>query len=344
MKSVKVIILNNLPLESGIGHYAHLLFESMKPDSELLNFPNKPDLLNGSFDGRVVDPLTNSRIINVLTRQIVNRTTIRYIDEFDGVVHYAGHLMFPIGNYTARNRIGTFHDLIPLEYSESGFITSLHLRRNLRAMLDIPNVIVFTEWMRNKLIENHVYNGRIYVVPHGYAKWFEKVEFDNTHKVFPKKEGERYILSVSTDQPRKNLKILPSVMKTLGAGYKLVRIGPMVSDSITFNRLSPKQLVQAYRSCDVLIFPSLDEGFGTPMIEAFAAGIPVAASDIAIFREIGGDAVEYFDPNNPEEAAEAIRRIMADRERYVKKSLERAKLYSPELFTHRMHKVYNSII
>ncbi len=345
---MKALILNNLPIETGIGHYAYMLLESMKPDVELINFlPTKHDRQNLTFYGEMVESFTNSRTINFLARQMVNRTIIKRIDEFDGLIHYAAPSMFPVGNYSAENRLGTIHDMFPLEYSYkhcNSFIMSLYLRKSLTATLKIPNVIVFTEWMRDKLRENYSYAGKIYVVPHAYAKWFDKLDVERTTEVFPKKEGEHYILSVSTDKPRKNLKILPEVMNILGVGYKLVRVGPGVSDSITLDHLSPIQLAQVYRSCDALIFPSLDEGFGYPIVEAFASALPVAASDIPVFKEIGGNAVEYFDPNKPEDAAEALKKIISDKEKYVKKSIERAKLYSPELFAQRMREVYNSII
>ena len=339
---MKVLILNNLPNETGIGRYAQELYDSLYPESELINFPSKTDLLTGSFSGKVLKPTTNSKVINAIARPVVQRKIVNYIDSFPGVVHYAGHSMYPLGKHSAENRIGTIHDLIPLENFD-GLMSTIYYRRNIRAMLDIPNIIVLTEIMKKKLLQEHHYSGRVFVVPHGYSRIFDSTHSKENFIPFQREMDKHYILSVSSDQPRKNLKILPAVMKILGPSYKLVRVGPAMPGTIAFDRVSSSQLVEIYRSCDVMIFPSLDEGFGIPMVEAFASALPVAASDIPVFREIGGDAVEFFDPNKPGEADEAVKRIMEDKEKYKAKSLERGRIYSPELFAERMRHIYDEI-
>jgi glycosyltransferase involved in cell wall biosynthesis len=60
-------------------------------------------------------------------------------------------------------------------------------------------------------------------------------------------------------------------------------------------------LNQLYQKAELFVFPSLYEGFGFPLLEAFNAGCPVAASNTSCFKEVGGDAVLYFDPCNAEE-------------------------------------------
>ncbi len=56
----------------------------------------------------------------------------------------------------------------------------------------------------------------------------------------------------------------------------------------------------------VAAFPTLAEGFGLPVVEAMARGVPVAASDLPVFREIAGTWPRYFNPNDPADAARAI--------------------------------------
>lgn len=63
-----------------------------------------------------------------------------------------------------------------------------------------------------------------------------------------------------------------------------------------------------YRACDKMVFPSLFEGLGLPIIEALACGASVACSDIPIFHEIAGDTVDYFDPYSIEDIAESLNR------------------------------------
>jgi glycosyltransferase involved in cell wall biosynthesis len=61
-----------------------------------------------------------------------------------------------------------------------------------------------------------------------------------------------------------------------------------------------------------LVFPSLFEGFGIPVLEAMAAGVPVCCSDATCLPEVGGDAVLYFDPRKPQEIAAAMDRLLKD--------------------------------
>jgi len=66
---------------------------------------------------------------------------------------------------------------------------------------------------------------------------------------------------------------------------------------------------------DAAAFPTRAEGFGLPVLEAMARGVPVACSDIAVLREVGGDVPVYFDPADPSAAAAAIRAVLEDGER-----------------------------
>ncbi len=67
-----------------------------------------------------------------------------------------------------------------------------------------------------------------------------------------------------------------------------------------FNDLSDAELEYCYRSSRSLVYPSYVEGFGLPLVEAMQRCLPVMASDIPVFREIGGDFVAYFDPDQPQ--------------------------------------------
>ena len=82
-----------------------------------------------------------------------------------------------------------------------------------------------------------------------------------------------------------------------------------------------------------MIFPSLYEGFGLPVIEAMAAGIPVACSNTRALPEITSDAALLFNPDNPEEIAQAILSLTSDaplRTRLIKAGLLRAQEFSDQ--------------
>jgi len=76
--------------------------------------------------------------------------------------------------------------------------------------------------------------------------------------------------------------------------------------------VSPFELQCLYRLCRCMVFPSKFEGFGLPVVEAFLAGVPVACSNATSLPDLAGGAAVIFDPDSPEEIAEAIRRLWTD--------------------------------
>lgn len=94
-----------------------------------------------------------------------------------------------------------------------------------------------------------------------------------------------------------------------------------------------------------LIMPSLAEGFGVPIIEAFAANTPVLCSDIAVFREVAGELADYFDPFSVESICESVARVLARqdelRDRIRQRRSELAERFGPhtqarDLLSHRV--------
>jgi glycosyltransferase involved in cell wall biosynthesis len=83
-------------------------------------------------------------------------------------------------------------------------------------------------------------------------------------------------------------------------------------------------------SAEMLVFPSLHEGFGFPVLEAMALGVPVVTSNRTALPEVGGDAVLYADPNDASDIAAKMLSICLDAElatRLRQKGIERAKMF-----------------
>jgi glycosyltransferase involved in cell wall biosynthesis len=76
--------------------------------------------------------------------------------------------------------------------------------------------------------------------------------------------------------------------------------------------VSDENMRRLYGEADVLLMPSLAEGFGIPVVEAMASGVPVAASRATSLPEVGGDAAQYFDPHSVEEMASVLQRVLED--------------------------------
>jgi glycosyltransferase involved in cell wall biosynthesis len=126
---------------------------------------------------------------------------------------------------------------------------------------------------------------------------------------------EAFLLYPANRWPHKNhqtlfraLELLPELRLILtGHGHPREPGRERVYDA---GLVSPDQLVSFYRRAAAVVFPSLYEGFGQPVLEALACGCPVACSDLPALREVGGDAVEYFDPLDPESIADAVQRTI----------------------------------
>lgn len=97
--------------------------------------------------------------------------------------------------------------------------------------------------------------------------------------------------------------------------------------------VSVEELVYIYKHAQLLVFPSLFEGFGIPLVEAMATGCPILAARSTSLPEIGGDAARYFDSSSPENLGDAIFELLHDKELragLVEKGFERVKHFSSE--------------
>ncbi|HWW08047.1 glycosyltransferase family 1 protein [Collimonas sp.] len=143
--------------------------------------------------------------------------------------------------------------------------------------------------------------------------------------------GRAIYLMVSTIEPRKNHAYLLDAFEHLwqeGSDVILCFIGrigwknerliervkkhPQLKQRLfMFNDLSDVELEYCYSRARALVFPSFAEGFGLPLVEAMQRGLPVMASEIPVFHEIGGEFVSYFDLSQPESLAAQIRQFEA---------------------------------
>lgn len=136
-----------------------------------------------------------------------------------------------------------------------------------------------------------------------------------------------YFLMVGTIEPRKGYQVALDAFERLwsdGVNVSLVIVGRpgWLADQLTTRLVSHKekgrrllwmddasdaQLEAAYRGAKALIAASEAEGFGLPLVEAMLRGVPVLASDLAVFREVGGNLVDYFPPKDAVALAELVR-------------------------------------
>jgi glycosyltransferase involved in cell wall biosynthesis len=133
---------------------------------------------------------------------------------------------------------------------------------------------------------------------------------------------------VGAKRPHKNQAVLLRALPELPDDLRLVLAGHpepyeeelrreaaalRIADRVAFpGWVSAEDLEGLWRIASVAALPTLGEGFGLPLLEAMLRGVPTAASDLAVLREVGGDWPVYFDPRSPSKAAEAIRAVLSD--------------------------------
>jgi glycosyltransferase involved in cell wall biosynthesis len=159
---------------------------------------------------------------------------------------------------------------------------------------------------------------------------------------------QRVLLCVAQKRPYKNLATLVRALSELeDSDVVLVLPGSPsayerelralagelgVADRVRFpDWLSDAELEGLYALASAFVLPSLIEGFGLPVLEAMARGVPVACSNLSALPEVAGDAALLFDPHSQEQVTQAVRRLLDDRalaERLVARGFERVAEFS----------------
>ena len=144
------------------------------------------------------------------------------------------------------------------------------------------------------------------------------------------------------NQSNKNLKLILAGAVTVNGNKKVynkiksfIDNNNLDSDVIFPNFISNEDLSIYYKNALVYVFPSIDEGFGIPIIESFSYSTPVVCSNIPVFKEIGNDAVVYFEKGNFISLSEKIQELINSkelREKFVAKGEVQLKNFSRKKF------------
>jgi glycosyltransferase involved in cell wall biosynthesis len=229
-------------------------------------------------------------------------------------------------------RATVFHDLVPFRHPEwcTPRTISMHTRKAWNAARTCDVVFANSRATADDLVELlGIERERIVhappglepaLAPEGWAAYL----------------GSPAILGVGTIEPRKNLARLVEAWRLLDGELELALVGgegwgdrPDLADP-RIRRLGyvDGDLGSIYRGAAVLVYPSLYEGFGMPVVEAMACGTPVVASSHSSLDEACGDAAVRVDPLDPEAIAAGIREALARRDELVPLGLAHAAGFS----------------
>ena len=174
---------------------------------------------------------------------------------------------------------------------------------------------------------------------------------------------KKFILSVGTVEPRKNLLGLLEGMIWSKTYIPVVVVGKLTDyhhkvqkfieadlnrlQVYFLPRIQDEELAVLYQMAEVLVYPSMFEGFGLPVAEAQASGCPVITSNTSSLPEAGGDAAIYVNPEAPEEIGKALKHLLADqtlRKSLIAKGKVNVERFTPESFAKQLKQLYNSVL
>jgi glycosyltransferase involved in cell wall biosynthesis len=267
------------------------------------------------------------------------------------VVHSPSFIM-PLVRGGVRHVL-TIHDLTSFSLPDAHvpLRRSAAYRRAVAASIRRADAVtVPSHFVRADLLQRFpgVAPARVQVVPWGIDAAFrprprDEARRDVAHLALP----ERYVLFVGTLEPRKNLRMLVAAWRRLvaagSATGELVLAGrlgweyaPLLAEIAApalagrvrqLGYVAQQDLPALYAAADAFVYPSLEEGFGFPPLEAMACGVPVVASDGSALAENLGDAALLVPPSDDAALADAIARVQHDpclREDLRRRGLERA--------------------
>lgn len=298
---------------------------------------------------------------------------IRTLNKLGDAVHLPNHHFGRYGNFLKVPYVITVHDLIRY-FDLKGYGTFIH-RPNLRdrfylnldykGITKAMRIIAASQATKNDLMHYlGIPDERISVVylgvDHGLFKPVSRRIYNNP-----------YVLFVGSEYPRKNL---AGLLKAFGRlkddprfrDLKLVKVGKAGGQEADFRRQTMEvidalglasevifaefvptvDLPAYYSGAEVLVLPSLYEGFGFPPLEAMACGCPVVTSNTSSLPEVVGDAGIMVDPYDTDSLAKAMGQVLTNDElrgNMVKKGLEQAKKFSWERVAEQTQEVYNKV-
>jgi glycosyltransferase involved in cell wall biosynthesis len=342
--------------ETGVGvYFKNLLFELARLDAE-----NEYYLFSSSwkdrFEAAKIPPFKKKhfrdlrwpvKALNILWYRL-GRPRLDSLFKADlDLTHSPTPIVLP----TRGKKIVTVCDLFFMDVPEKADREARrHFIRGAKRSLDrADGIVTISEFTKKALMERFgLAENKIKVTYLGlnraYLEAAGREELDAARRALDL--PPEFLLFVGATEPRKNLLNLMDALALVHQRFKkipLVLVGRRGGDHhrlmarIASRGLGPwvrilgyrpdRDLRNIYQAASGFVFPSFCEGFGLPLIEAMACGVPVAASGVAAMPEVGGDAALYFDPERPDDIAEKITRILQDeslKEALIRKGRTRA--------------------
>ena len=256
----------------------------------------------------------------------------------------------------------TVHDMIHEKFwtdsKNLGKRFTLYNKKKL--IMNADYIITVSKNTKNDLIKYYpdVDSKKIAVIYHGAN------DYSNVPFIDMKAKYGKYILFVGQRSGYKNFRALTTAISHVikdNKSIKLVCVGGGafsqaekemffsygISGSVFQINATDEELFNLYRNAVFFVFPSIYEGFGIPILEAFACDCPVLLSNCSCFPEIGGDAVEYFDATDSNSMTEKIRLLLDSKDRrmeLISKGRKRLQKFSWDVASYKTQQLYKAAL
>jgi glycosyltransferase involved in cell wall biosynthesis len=319
-------VISAYPLNSGIGTYSRRLFE-LGFHGELVMFKIIGSYPEDGFDVVIKHPMDVGGLAAFLSMYAGSRWG-NYVSR-RSLAHFTSPDWFHLARRAGRS-YGTVHDLFVLDHPEwFSRRYRFYFRREMEAARALDGLVAISR-VTSRAIREHFPDLDPVIIHNWTGPEFHPRDRDAAREALGLPTDRRIVLSVGSDIPRKNLSTVLRMMEHLPEDYALVRLGSFAFGRsrasmqhaealaargriITVREAPRNSIPLYYNSADVLVAPSLEEGFDLPVVEAMNSGIPVVASDIEVHREVMMGLGRYVDPAaDPSEWAEAVREAVED--------------------------------
>ncbi|QDH79893.1 glycosyltransferase family 4 protein [Echinicola soli] len=362
---------------TGLGNYSRFILKSLSD-----NFPANNYYLFTPVRGRrsaevsIACENPNQKIVVPTDMWKLPVMSSAWRSVFQGVKHYDSELEIfhglsneiPYIKNKSTKYVVTVHDLLFCRYPElfNPIDVQIYKIKMQRSCKEADQVIAISQQTKQDLIDFlGIDENKIKVVYQGYHENYKKeVSLEEIQRVKAKYHlPDRYLFFVSTIEKRKNVQLILKAMKTRKDwDFPLVVVGRATSfindlkamaeeyglqEKVLFlHNVAFDDLPAMYKMAHVFIYPSYFEGFGIPIIEAQSMGTPVITSTGSCFREAGGDAALYGNPDDPEALVDHIERMDREdvRAEFISKGYQNIKRFDESVISSDLMNIYEEVL
>lgn len=357
--------------ESGIGRYIRNLLiqlQRLDKDNQYFIFHLKDDYDTLLYYNNFHKVLTDLRWYGISEQvklpKIIEKLELDLVHfpHFNAPIFYRGKFVVTIHDLIHQHfsmERSTAHGPIVYKFKKFGYrqVFQHAIKKSLKILVpsDFVKEQLIKEWGVEKgkiMVTSEAVDDKIFTI-------VGKMSNSKNEIVMKKfKINPPYIFYIGNAHPHKNVEGLIRVFGEIREKYPDLSLVLAGFDHYFWQRIkrenqeagiiytgyvSDEDLVVLYKNALCFVMPSLEEGFGIPLLEAMACSCPVVSSGKGALREVGGDAAIYFDPKSNEDMVDKISQVLISgelRKKLIEKGKQRVKLFSWEKLAKQTLEVY----